>query len=104
MARNDQVARAVGNAMPRNPNLSAAPRAVVIPSPAVVDYMRARVKAAGGDPLTVPDMSYRFMRPADVIAITGISMATLYRLIQDGVFPRPIPVDRASSRPSVAAL
>ena len=96
------VARAVGDAMPRNPNLGAAPRAVVIPSPAVTGYMRARVKAAGGDPASVPDMPYKFMRPADVVAMLGVSTATFYRMIGDGIFPRPIPVDRAASRASVA--
>jgi predicted DNA-binding transcriptional regulator AlpA len=96
------VVRAIGDAMPRNPNLGASPRAVVIPSPVVTDYMRARVKAAGGDPASVPDMPYKFMRPADVVAILGVSIATFYRMIGDGIFPRPIPVDRAASRAAAA--
>jgi predicted DNA-binding transcriptional regulator AlpA len=82
--------------MQRNPHLNVAPRAVAIPSPAVMQVMRDLVKAAGGDPLSVPDMKYKLMRPAEIIAMFGISIATFYRMIEDGTLPRPIPIDRAS--------
>jgi predicted DNA-binding transcriptional regulator AlpA len=96
------VARAVGNATPRNPNLGAAPRAVAIASPFVTQYMKDRVKAAGGDPASVPEVPYRFMRPAAAAEMIGVSLATFYRMIDDGIFPRLIPIDRASSRASAA--
>jgi predicted DNA-binding transcriptional regulator AlpA len=69
----------------------------------VIEYMRGLVKAAGGDPATVPDMPYKFLRPAAIAEMIGVSLATFYRMIDDGIFPRPIPVDRASSRPQPAA-
>ena len=84
--------------MQRNPNLRAAARTVVTPSTDITKFMRARVKAAGGDPASVPETPYKFMRPAQVIDILGISIATYYRMIADGTLPRPIPMDRASSR------
>jgi predicted DNA-binding transcriptional regulator AlpA len=96
------VARAVADAIPRNPNLGAAPRAVVTPSPVVTQYMRNQVKKAGGDPSSVPELPYKFMRPAAIAEMIGVSLATYYRMIADGTFPRPIPVDRASSRASAA--
>jgi predicted DNA-binding transcriptional regulator AlpA len=105
MARNSRLlARAVGNAMPRNPNLGAAARAVGTPSPIVTQHMRNLVAAAGGDPASVPELPYKFMRPAAVAEMIGVSLATYYRMIDDGTFPRPIPIDRASSRSSVAAV
>lgn len=89
--------------MQRNPNLNAAPRAVVTPSPAITQFMRERVKAAGGDPSSVPAVPYKFMRPAQIIDMLGISMATYYRMIADGTLPRPIPIDRASSKAAATA-
>ncbi len=104
MSRPPRVAaRAGGSAAPRNPNLGTAPRAVAIPLPALTEYMRSVVKAAGGDPSSVPDEPYRLMRPAAAAAMIGVSMATLYRMIDDGTLPRPIPVDRASARAAAAA-
>jgi predicted DNA-binding transcriptional regulator AlpA len=103
MSRNPNlVARAVENAVPRNPNLAAAPRAVAIPIHVVIEYMRDRVKAAGGDPSSVPDMDYKFLRPAAAAEMIGVSVATFYRMVEDGIFPPLIPIDRASSRPSAA--
>jgi hypothetical protein len=84
--------------MQRNPNLHAAPRSVANVSPDITEYMRGRVKAAGGDPARVPDIPFRFMRPKEVCEMLAISIATYYRMIEDGTLPRPIPIDRASSR------
>jgi predicted DNA-binding transcriptional regulator AlpA len=89
--------------MPRNPNLSAAPRAVAIPSSVLTQYMRDRVKAAGGDPASVPEVPYSFKRPAAAAEMIGVSLATFYRMVEDGIFPPLIPIDRASSRPSASA-
>jgi predicted DNA-binding transcriptional regulator AlpA len=86
----------------RNPNLHAAPRAVAIPSPAVLQVMRDLVTASGGNPLSVPDMPYKLMRPAEIIDMFAISIATFYRMIEDGTLPRPIPIDRASLRVALA--
>jgi predicted DNA-binding transcriptional regulator AlpA len=84
--------------MQRNSHLNAAPRAVAIPSPAVMRVMRNLVKAAGGDPSSVPDMPYKLMRPSEIIDMFAISIATFYRMVEDGTLPRPIPIDRASLR------
>ena len=89
---------AARNAAPRNPNLGTAPRASAIPRAALTEYIRKQVKAAGGDPSSVPDEPYQLMRPAAAAAMIGVSMATLYRMIDDGTLPKPIPVDRASAR------
>jgi predicted DNA-binding transcriptional regulator AlpA len=87
----------------RNPNLQAAPRAVAIPSPAVLKVLRNLVSTAGGDPSSVPDMQYKLMRPAEIIDMLAISSATFYRMIGDGTLPRPIPIDRASLRVALAS-
>jgi predicted DNA-binding transcriptional regulator AlpA len=92
----------VGSATPRNPNLGAAPRAVAIPSPILTEYMRGLVKNAGGDPSSVPDGPYKLMRPAAAAEIIGVSLATFYRMIDEGILPRPIPIDRASARAAAA--
>jgi len=92
------AARAVRSATPRNPNLHAAARATAQPTTVITQYMRAQVRAAGGDPSTVPDVPYGFVRAAKVCAVLDISIATYYRMIADGTLPRPIPIDRASSR------
>jgi predicted DNA-binding transcriptional regulator AlpA len=84
--------------MVRNPNLGDAPRAVAIPSPILTEYLRGLLRAAGGDPATVPEGPYKLVRPAAAADMIGVSLATLYRMIDDGIFPRPIPVDRASAR------
>jgi predicted DNA-binding transcriptional regulator AlpA len=86
-----------------NPNLNTVHRATAQPTTVVVQYMRNQVKAAGGDPSTVPDMPYGFMRAAKVCAMLDISIATYYRMIEDGTLPRPIPIDRASSRAAAVA-
>lgn len=96
------VARAVGNAMSRNPNLGAAPRAVAIPSPVVIEYLRGLVKNAGGDPSSVPEGPYKLMRPAAAADMIGVSLATFYRMIDEGILPRLIPIDRASARAAAA--
>jgi predicted DNA-binding transcriptional regulator AlpA len=77
-----------------NPNIRTAPKAVAIPSPAITGWMRSRVAAAGGDPASVPEMPYQFLRPARVAELCGISIATVYRMIEDGTLPKPIALDR----------
>jgi predicted DNA-binding transcriptional regulator AlpA len=61
--------------------------------------MRERVDAAGGDPDDIPEISPpRFLRAPEVRELTGLCTSTLYRMMSAGEFPRPIPIDRASSR------
>lgn len=35
-------------------------------------------------------MNERFLRLPEVIALTGLSRATIYRYADDGLFPRPV--------------
>jgi predicted DNA-binding transcriptional regulator AlpA len=74
------------------------PRAVRWPSPAVLAWVRERIKAAGGDPTQVPETSFRLLPLSAVRDLTGLSTSTLYRMQANGTFPRPVPVDRASVR------
>jgi predicted DNA-binding transcriptional regulator AlpA len=78
------------------PNLSQNPRAVRWPSPAVLNWVRDRIIAAGGDPTDVPNMPFRLLPLAAVRELTGLSTSTLYRMQASGQFPKAIPVDRAS--------
>jgi predicted DNA-binding transcriptional regulator AlpA len=43
-------------------------------------------------------MPYKLMRPSEIIDMFAISIATFYRMVEDGILPRPIPIDRASFR------
>jgi predicted DNA-binding transcriptional regulator AlpA len=74
-------------------------RAVAWPSAVVVRWMRDRVSAAGANPEDIPEiLPARFLRPREVRQLIGVSTSTLYRMIGDGAFRRPIPIDRAASR------
>lgn len=70
------------------------PRASGLPSTVVLAALRARVVAGGGDAADVPEIPFRILRPAEIAEIFGIHRATLYRLIADGVLPRPLCLDR----------
>jgi len=74
------------------------PRAVRWPSTTVLNWVRARIAAAGGDPGDVPEMSFRLLPLTAVRELTGLSTSTLYRMMAAQEFPRPVPVDRASVR------
>jgi prophage regulatory protein len=37
-------------------------------------------------------MSERFLRMRDVVRATGLGRSTIYRLVKDGMFPRPVPL------------
>ena len=56
--------------------------------------MRERVAEAGGDPATVPDVAYRFLRPHDISTMCGVSLKTVYRMVEDGTLPKPVVVGR----------
>ena len=53
-------------------------RAVGIPSTVLVEHDREQMRARGLDPKLIPDEPFRFMRPEDMAARYGISIATLY--------------------------
>jgi predicted DNA-binding transcriptional regulator AlpA len=78
------------------PHLSQNPRAVRWPSSGVLNWVRERIVAAGGNPADVPDMPFRLLPLAAVRELTGLSTSTLYRMQAAGQFPKAIPVDRAS--------
>jgi predicted DNA-binding transcriptional regulator AlpA len=72
-------------------------RAVAWPSPLVTNWQRERLAAADQHACIVPDEPFRFLRLPEVRAKVGLSTSTIYRLMAAGQFPRPIPIDRASS-------
>ena len=74
-------------------------RAVGVPSGAFVSWMRQRVSAAGLDPGLIPDEPARFLRISEVVKRSGLSRASLYRLMERGEFPRAV----ALSEPLEAA-
>jgi predicted DNA-binding transcriptional regulator AlpA len=84
--------------MPTNANLAQRPRAVRWPSTSVLNWVRARIVAGGGNPDDVPEMSFRLLPLAAVRELTGLSTSSLYRMMAAEEFPRAIPVDRASAR------
>jgi predicted DNA-binding transcriptional regulator AlpA len=69
------------------------PRAVGWPSTQVYGWVRARVVAAGGRLEDVPEPPFSILRREQVKVVTGLSTASLYRLMPQGRFPRPIPID-----------
>ena len=77
-------------------------KAVAIPSPAVEQWMRDRIAASGGDPAIVPTMDFCLLHPRRVLELTGLSRSVFYRLIDEGVFPKPIRIDRQPSRPEAS--
>ena len=83
--------------MRKKPRLDV-PRAVRWPSTQVVQWLRARLAAAGADVADVPDMPFRFLALPAVMEMTGLSSASIYRMMGEKTFPRGIPVDRASVR------
>ena len=66
-------------------HLSQNPRAVRWTSPAVLNWVRERIKAAGGDPAEVPEMPFKLLPLAAVRELTGFSTSTLYQ--DAGVWP-----------------
>jgi predicted DNA-binding transcriptional regulator AlpA len=60
------------------------------PSTVILEWMRSRVVASGGDSATIPDEETRFWRMPEVIKRTGMSRTTIYRRIADGGFPSPL--------------
>jgi predicted DNA-binding transcriptional regulator AlpA len=75
------------------------------PSAAVLNWMRARIAAAGGDPQQIPDEPFRFWRLPEVERRTGLDRSTIYRGASAGTFPRPVPISpgRAPAAPQPEA-
>jgi predicted DNA-binding transcriptional regulator AlpA len=81
--------------------LEGAPRAVRWPSPRVEDWLRDRIKAAGGDPAEVPTAPFRFLPLSAVMEMTGLKNSSIYRMMKNGKFPKAVPVDISSVSASV---
>jgi predicted DNA-binding transcriptional regulator AlpA len=77
-----------------------ASRAVGWPSPVIASWMKERLRAAEADPGLVPDEPFRFLRMPEVLSRTGLGRTTLYRRIENGTFPRPIPLGSNESAAS----
>lgn len=72
-------------------------RAVAWISTEVIHWLRARVRASGGDPTAIPDEPSAMWRIPEVERRTGLSRATVYRMVAAGEFPNAI---RLSVRPA----
>lgn len=72
-------------------------RAVAWPSIAVTHWIRERIAASGGDPSLVPDEPIALWRLRTVMARTGLSRPTLYRLAAQGQFPKPVRLSDAKA-------
>lgn len=81
--------------MQRNPNLTKSPRRSAFLAPDVRNHICKVVAAAGRDLASAPDIgSQFFLSPAEVAKLLGVSVATIYRMVEDGTLPKPIPIDR----------
>jgi predicted DNA-binding transcriptional regulator AlpA len=52
--------------------------------------MRARVAAAGGDPGSVPDEEFHFLRLRELEKKVGLARSSIYRRVAEKTFPAPI--------------
>jgi predicted DNA-binding transcriptional regulator AlpA len=68
------------------------PRAVGWPSPLIESWLRERIAATGGDPTIVPQEEFRFLRMEECERRTGLARSSIYRRIQQGTFPAPVPL------------
>jgi hypothetical protein len=67
-------------------------RAVGVPTADFLDWMRKCVQAGGGDPSTIRDEPARFLRMSELVERSGLSEATIYRLMRIGQFPQAVPL------------
>ena len=67
-------------------------RVVAWTSNAILKWQRERVAEAGGDPTSIKDEPFRFMRLPEVIDRTGLARSTIYRRMASQTFPRQIPL------------
>lgn len=82
------MVKAKGKALP---NQAPGRRAVAWPLAAIVEWQRSRLRAAGADPSLVPDGEpLRMIRFKEVMRLTTLSRAAIYREMAAGSFPRPI--------------
>lgn len=70
--------------------LASLPRARVWPNSDVIRWERERIVAAGGDPTSVPDEPFSFLRMRDLERRIGHGRSTIYRWIDTGFFPSGI--------------
>lgn len=68
------------------------PRVVAWTSSAILEWQRERLAEAGGDPTSIKDEPFRFMRLPEVIDRTGLARSTIYRRMASHTFPRQIPL------------
>ena len=73
-------------------SLRPTPHVVAWTSSAILEWQRERVAEAGGDPTSIKDEPFRFMRLPEVIDRTGLARSTIYRRMASQTFPRQIPL------------
>jgi predicted DNA-binding transcriptional regulator AlpA len=77
--------------MPLNRQVHSRPaRAVAWASTDITRWMREQIAAAGGDPSSVPDEEFRFIRLRELKRRVGLGHSSIYRKIAAGEFPRSV--------------
>jgi predicted DNA-binding transcriptional regulator AlpA len=63
-------------------------------------WLRAWLAARGVDPASIPEPPFHIVRLPELRDLTGLSTATLYRLMNEpgSTFPASIPLDRDISQ------
>jgi predicted DNA-binding transcriptional regulator AlpA len=72
--------------------ISSRPRTVAWANIHVLSWMRERLATSGGDPDSIPQEPFAYWRLPEVQRRVGVKHSTIYRWIQAGTFPRPIPL------------
>ncbi len=73
------------------------PSDVAWESSEVIAWMRSRVVASGGNPSWIPDEPVSVWGFSEVVKRTGMgNLATIYRRVADGQFPKPLTQLRAA--------
>jgi predicted DNA-binding transcriptional regulator AlpA len=67
-------------------------RSVAWTSASIINWSRDRLAAAGRDPREIKDEPFTFLRIREVKRRTGLSVASIYRMVSEGSFPRPVPL------------
>lgn len=78
-------------------------RSVAWSNSAVIEWMRARLAASGGDPASIPAEPFAFWRIDEIERRIGVKRSTVYRWISENTFPHSIALGIPDQRQPRAA-